>query len=80
MAEHAEVEKWEGDGFGKEDFANGGGNVGKGIADAADHKVLERTRMLNEWGLVFLLGIETFTDELKWQLSDCDSGLVAAKI
>lgn len=48
VAEHAPAKKWQGNLLAEEDMADAGGDVGEGVADTADDKVLERGGSLDE--------------------------------
>ena len=71
IAKHAETEERESDGLREEDAADVGGDVGKGIADTADHEVWERGGLADERGLESGAGEVSLKNELIGKLDDC---------
>jgi len=63
MPQHAEPEKRQCNTFREEDLADGGRNLCKSIANAANDKVLEGSGVLVESRLLCFCGEEAFFDE-----------------
>ena len=49
MSKHAKLEKRQSDRLGEKHTTKIGRNMGKSVANASNHKVLEWRRLLNKW-------------------------------
>lgn len=70
VPKHAEAYKGQRDPLGEEDFADGGGNIGKGISDTADDEILEERGALDEGGALLVRRQVALTDQLDGELED----------
>lgn len=68
MSKESPTKEWQGHRFGKEYSANHGWDVGKGISDTPDHKILEQRRVLTKGRLLCLWQIVSLVDQLRWQM------------
>lgn len=74
MPEHTEPDERQSYVLGEEDFADRCRDFGEGVADAADHEVLEECCCLHEWRLLRFRCEIALADELIWQQDHCRNG------